>query len=52
MVSTLAFYSDDLSSNPAEVFLFCELFDKNEIKQKEAEDGPLLKKVRNDTGPW
>ena len=40
MASVLAFYFDDLSSNPAEAysfFLFFQfVFEKNEIKQKEA----------------
>ena len=41
VVSVLAFHSDDPSSNPTEVysFEFCELFEKNENKQKEAGDG-------------
>ena len=48
MVSMLAFYSDDLSSNPAEAYcFFCKIvFEKNENKQKEAGVGPLLKKHR------
>ena len=38
VVSTLAFYSDDPSLNPAEVYsFFCNIiFEKNENKQKEA----------------
>ena len=39
VVSTLAFYSDDPSLNPAEVYsFFCNIvFEKNENKQKEAD---------------
>ena len=46
MVSVLAFYSDDPSSIPAEVYnFFCKnIVEKNENKQKEAGVGPLLKK--------
>ena len=42
VVSVLAFYSDDTSSSPAEIYLqllFCELFEKDENKQKEAGNG-------------
>ena len=41
MVSMLAFYSDDLSLNPAEAYRFFSkmLFEKNENKQ---EKGPIL----------
>ena len=40
MVSVLAFYSDDPSSNPAEA---CEIvFEKNRNKQKEAGVGPFF----------
>ena len=48
MVSMLAFYSDDLSSNPAEAYcFFCQtVFEKNENKQKEAGVDPLLKSHR------
>ena len=50
VVSLLAFYSDDPSSNPAEVyswpqFLFCKLFEKNVKKLKVARD-PTFKKER------
>ena len=47
VVSVLAFYSDDLSSNPAEAYsFFCNIvFEKKESKQKEAGVGPLLKKT-------
>ena len=43
MVRMLAFYSDDLSSNPAEAYNFSVnwVFGKNENKQKEAGIGPL-----------
>ena len=46
MVSVLAFYSEDPSSNPAEAYsFFCNVvFEKNENKQKEAGVGPLSKK--------
>ena len=46
MVSVLAFYSDDPSSIPAEVYnFFCKnIVEKNENKQKEAGVGPFLKK--------
>ena len=46
VVSVLAFYSDDPSSIPAEVYnFFCKnIVEKNENKQKEAGVGPLLKK--------
>ena len=38
MVGMLTFYTDDLSSNPVEVYSFFvkTLFEKNEIKQKDA----------------
>ena len=40
VVSVLAFYSDDPSSNPAEA---CEIvFEKNRNKQKEAGVGPFF----------
>ena len=47
MVSVLAFYSDDPSSIPAEVYnFFCKIVvEKNENKQKEAGIGPFLKKT-------
>ena len=43
VVSVLAFYYDDLSSNPPEAYsFFCKIvFEKNENKQKEAGVGPL-----------
>ena len=46
MVSVLAFYSDDPSSNPADAYSFSVqiLFEKNENKQKEAGVGPFLKR--------
>ena len=46
VVSVLAFYSDDPSSNPAEASSFSVkfVFGKNENKQKEAGLGPFLKK--------
>ena len=45
VVSVLAFYSDDPSSIPAEVYnFFCKIVvEKNENKQKEAGVGPFLK---------
>ena len=51
MVSVLAFYSDDLSSDPAEVYYFSvklnSKIQKNENKQKEAGVGLFLKKTYN-----
>ena len=49
VVSVLAFYSDDPSSIPAEVYnFFCKnIVEKNENKQKEAGVGPLFKKKKN-----
>ena len=46
MVSVLAFYSDDPSSNPAEAYNFSVnfVFEKNQNKQKEAGVGHFLKK--------
>ena len=46
MVSVLAFYSDDPSSNTVEAYgFFCEIvFEKNENKQKEAEVVRFFKK--------
>ena len=46
VVSELAFYSDDLSSNPAEAYSFAVkfVFEKNENKQKEAGVGQFKKK--------
>ena len=49
MVSMLAFYSDDPSSIPAEVYnFFCKIVvEKNKNKQKEAGVGPIfLKKTK------
>ena len=43
MVSILAFYSDDLSSNPAGYLNF--LYEKMKINEKEAGVGPSLKKT-------
>ena len=44
MVSVFAFYSQNLSSNPAEVYNFSVkiIVDKNENKQKDAVVGPFL----------
>ena len=44
VVSELAFYSDDLSSNPAEAYSFAVkfVFEKNENKQKEAGVGQFF----------
>ena len=43
VVSLLAFYSDDPSSNPAEGYFFSVkvVFEKNENKQKEDVFGPF-----------
>ena len=43
VVSVLAFYSDDLSSNPAEACSFSGIFclKRMNINKKEAGDGPL-----------
>ena len=45
VVSMLAFYSNDPSSNPADAYCFSVkfVFEKNENKQKEAGVGPLKK---------
>ena len=45
MVSVLVFYSDNLSTNPADVysFFFKFVFEKSKNKQKEAAIGPFLK---------
>ena len=45
VVSMLAFYSDDPSSNPADAYRFSVkfVFEKNENIQKEAEVGLFLK---------
>ena len=47
VVSVLAFYSDDLSSNPAEVYNFSNkiVIEKNENKQNEAGVGPFKKNM-------
>ena len=47
MVSVLAFYFDDPSSNPADNYHFSVniLFEKNENKQKEAWVGPFFNMV-------
>ena len=46
VVSVLAFYSDDPSSNPAEVYNFSVklLLKRTKINKKEAGVGPFLKK--------
>ena len=48
VVSVLAFYSDDPSSIPAEVYnFFCKIVvEKDENKQKEAGVGPIFKKKK------
>ena len=45
VVSVLALYSDDPSSNPADVYSYSVkfVFEKNENKQKDAGVGPLFK---------
>ena len=45
VVSVLAFYSDDLSSNPAEVYNFSVklLLKRTKINKKEAGVGPFFK---------
>ena len=45
MVSMLAFYSDNLSSNSADAYSFSVefVFEKNENKQKEAGYGTFIK---------
>ena len=45
MVSVLAFYSDDISLNPAEAYSFSVklVFENNENKPKEAGAGPFKK---------
>ena len=49
VVSMLAFYSDDPSSNPADAYIFfCKMLsEKNENKQKEAGVGPFFKQLYN-----
>ena len=47
VVSVLAFYSDDLSSNPTEAYSFISVkfvFEKNEHKQKESGVGLFFNK--------
>ena len=46
VVSVLAYYSDNPSSDPADVysFLLKFVFEKNKNKQKEAGVGPLFNK--------
>ena len=48
MVSVLAFYSNDPSSNPAEAYSFSVtfVFEKNENKQKEVGVGPFFFKKK------
>ena len=48
MVSGLAFYSDNPSSNPAEVYIFSVklLLKRTKINRKEAGVGPFFKKSR------
>ena len=47
VVSVLAFYSDDPSSNPAEAYSFSVnfVFEKNQNKQKEGGVGHFFKKI-------
>ena len=47
MVCVLAFYSDDPSSNPAEVYSFysVDCLKRTKNNQKEAGDGPFFKKT-------
>ena len=45
VVSVLAFYSDDLSSNPTEAYSFISVkfvFEKNEHKQKRVRGWPIF----------
>ena len=51
VVSVLAFYSNNPSSIPAEVYIFfCKIVvEKNENKQKEAGVGPIFFKKRRNT---
>ena len=46
VVSVLAFYSDNPSSNPADAYSFSVqiVFEKNENKQKRGRGGPFFKK--------
>ena len=46
VVSVLAFYSDDPSSNPADYYLY----EKTKINKKEAGVGPPFKKVTRTLG--
>ena len=46
VVSVVIFYSNDLSLNPAEVFIFCsKLLEKNEINEKEFGVEPFKNEV-------
>ena len=47
VVSALAFYSDDPSSNPADAYRFSVqiVFEKNENKQKKGRSWPFFKKT-------
>ena len=47
VISVLTFYSDDPSSNPAVIysFYYVNCLKKDENKQKEAGNGPFLKKL-------
>ena len=47
VVSALAFYSDDPSSNPADAYRFSVqiVFEKNENKQKKGRRWPFFKKT-------
>ena len=47
MVSMLALYSGDLSSNPAEAYSFSVkiVIEKNKLNKKEARVGPFIKKT-------
>ena len=48
MVSVLAFYSDDPSSNPADAYSFSVkfVFEKDENKQNEAGVGTFFKNIK------
>ena len=47
MVSVLAFYSDDPSSNPAEAYIFSikNLYEKNLNKEKQTKDWPIFETI-------
>ena len=49
VVSVIAFYSDDPSSNPADITVFSVkfAFEKNKIKQKKPGWDHCLKKIEN-----